>query len=204
MSWKQSTFVFISTNAEHDSGGVEDRWLPLMRELVARGATVQFLCMAEGPLAQAARDLGVGVAPYILDRWNVVRSRSRLRKYLKRYEPVCAHSTGVEADLLLRWAARKVPGVRIATTLTLADSQRTRRRGPINALMLRFDDAGLKSEDAVFLESEDLLDEVRASGVHADKIVLDPPAHDPDDLSRSVARHLEVYRGFIVSGRMKG
>lgn len=200
-SFRRSTFIFISTNSEHEPGGVEERWLAVMDALVKLGSTVHFLCFAESPLAAPARSLGVTVGPYILDKWNVIRSRSRLRKYLRRYEPVCAHSTGVEADLLLRWAARKVPNVRIAATISTPDPQHTRRRRPINALMLRFDEAGLHREDAVFLADESLLDEVRAAGVSLTSIVLDVPGTEGhgDELAASVTRHLEVYRMFMAS-----
>ena len=172
-----------------------------MSELVQLGSTVHFLCFAESPLAEPARSLGVTIAPYILDKWNVIRSRSRLRKYLKRYEPVCAHSTGVEADLLLRWAARKVPSVRIAATISTPDPQRTRRRRPIDALMFRFDEAGLSREDAVFLVREELLGEVLSAGVPAERIVLDvvdETAAD-DGFAQSVARHIDTYRRFMAS-----
>ncbi len=195
-----STFIFISTNAEHSPDGVEQRWLAVMSELVQRGSTVHFLCFAESPLAGPARSIGVTVAPYILDKWNIIRSRSRLRKYLRRYSPVCAHSTGVEADLLLRWAARKVPDVRIAATIAL-DPQRTRRRRPLDALMLRFDEFGLSREDAVFLTRENLLPEMLAAGVRADRIVLDVDVDGDaagDVNGGSVARHLAVYRGFMA------
>lgn len=200
-SFERSTFIFVSTNAQHEPGGVEQRWLAVMSELVQLGSTVHFLCFAESPLAEPARNLGVTIAPYILDKWNVIRSHSRLRKYLRRYEPVCAHSTGVEADLLLRWAARKVPNVRIAATISTPDPQHTRRRRPINALMLRFDEAGLGREDAVFLVRESLLDEVLAAGVPAEKIFLDKidVAEEGQGFERSVARHMNVYRGFMAS-----
>ena len=88
--WAQSTFVFVSTNTHPVQGGVEETWLAVMAELVRLGATVQLLCISGSGFADDARAAGVTVAPYILDKWNVVRSRSRLRKYLKRYEPVCA------------------------------------------------------------------------------------------------------------------
>jgi len=199
-SFEHSTFIFLSTNAEHAPDGVEQRWLALMSELVQRGSTVHFICFAESPLAEAARSLGVTVAPYILDKWNVVRSASRLRKYLRRYDPVCAHSTGVEGDLLLRWAARRVPTLCIAVTLD-ADPQRTRRRRPVDALMFRFDEAGLSREDAVFVTREDLIAEVLASGVPPERVILDPdPAsgHAADG-GTSVERHLEIYRIFMAS-----
>jgi hypothetical protein len=194
-SWERSTFVFISTNASHEEGGVEQTWLAVMAELVHLGASVQFICIADSPLAPHARSLGVTVAPYILDRWNVVRSRSRLRKYLVRYNPVVAHSTGTEADLLLRWAVRPLPQIAIATTLTVSEAQATRRRRPLDKLMRRFDETAIVRTDAVFVPSEDLVGEVQSAGVPAERIVLDPPGADP---AVSVKRHLSVYREFMA------
>jgi hypothetical protein len=194
-AWERSTFVFISTNTSHDEGGVEQTWLAVMAQLVSLGASVQFICIADSPLAPHARSLGVTVAPYILDRWNVVRSRSRLRKYLQRYEPVLAHSTGTEADLLLRWAVRPLPKIAIATTLTVAEPQATRRRRPLDSLMRRFDETAIARTDAVFVPTDDLVGEVQAAGVPAERVVLDPPGSDP---SASVKRHLAVYREFLA------
>ena len=195
MAWERSTFVFISTNTSHDKDGVEEAWLAVMARLVRLGASVQFICIADSPLAPHARSLGVTVAPYILDRWNVVRSRSRLRKYLRRYDPVVAHSTGTEADLLLRWAVRPLPTVAIATTLTVAQAQATRRRRPVDRLMRRFDETAIARTDAIFVPSEDLVGEVQSAGVAVDRIVLDPPSADP---TASVERHLAVYREFMA------
>jgi len=191
----ESTFVFISTNSRHEPGGAEERWLPVMQELASKGASVRFLCLQHTPMGEWARTLpGIEVDPYILDMWNVIRARSRLRKYLKRYVPVAAHSTGLEADLLLRWAARKVEVVSVVHTLT-ADPQGTRRRRPIDSLMRRFDEFGMRTQaDAVFVSMPELADEVRRAGVRAEQIVLDPP----DDERGSVKRHLDVYRGFMA------
>jgi hypothetical protein len=200
-TWEQSTFVFISANTQHEPGGVEENWLAVMAALVDRGAAVQFACVAESPLAEPARSLGVTVAPYVLDKWNVVRSRSRLRKYLKRYDPVCAHSTGTEADLLLRWAVRGVPHVLIATTLTRHLAQPTRRHRPVDLLMRRFDDTGIERTDAVFVPTPELAAEVTAAGLPAERVVIDPPTSDP---AASVERHIAVYRGFMAQRGLRG
>ena len=198
--WSETTFVFVTTNSVYGPGSVEERWLPVMSELVQLGASVQLLCDARSPLADVARSLGVTVGPYILDRWNVIRSRSRLRKYLIRYQPVAVHSTGIEADLLARWAARILPGVAVVTTLTDASPQATRRRRPMDALMRRFDEAGIGSSAAVFVTSEDLVGEVQAAGIPAEKIVLDPPEEGSSATpAASVARHLAVYRQLVAS-----
>lgn len=201
-AWSESTFVFISTNPRHDDGGIEDRWFDVMAELQRCGANVRFLCLMGSPAGERARVLGVDVDPYILDKWNVIRSRSRLRKYLRRYVPVAAHSTGLEADLLTRWAARKVPET--CTVLTLADdAQGTRRRRPIDALMRRYDEFGMNSVDAVFVESPALAEEVVTAGVRFERIVLDPPASTAEERRASVKRHVDVYRRFMA-GRGSG
>ena len=101
----------------------------VMAELARLGANVRFLCLMGSPAGERARKAGIDVDPYILDKWNVIRSHTRLRKYLKRYVPVAVHSTGLEADLLSRWAARKVPQTRTAVTLG-GDPQGTRRHHP--------------------------------------------------------------------------
>jgi hypothetical protein len=173
-----------------------------MEELARLGANVRFLCMMGSPAGERARKLGVNVDPYILDKWNVIRSRSRLRKYLRRYVPVAVHSTGLEADLLSRWAARKVPETRTAVTLS-GDPQGTRRRRPIDALMRRYDEFGMRSVDAIFVESSELSREVLAAGVAAERIILDPPAVTRDERSASVRLHIATYRLFLA-GRGAG
>ncbi len=198
MSWREATVVFVTTNTVYAPDGVEVRWLPVMSELVQLGASVQLLCDAHSPFAETARSVGVAVSPYVLDRWNVIRSRSRLRKYFVRYQPLAVHSTGLEADLLARWAARVLPDVAVVTTLTSGAWQRTRRRRPIDALMRRFDEAGLSTSAFVFVDAEPLVDEVRATGFPADRIVLDAPDEDPQGSpAGSVARHLEVYQALM-------
>jgi hypothetical protein len=202
--WRESTFVFVTTNTVYGPDGVEIRWLPVMSELVQLGASVQLLCDAHSPFAETARSVGVAVSPYVLDRWNVIRSRSRLRKYFVRYQPVAVHSTGLEADLLVRWAARVLPDVAVVTTLSSGAWQRTRRRRPMDALMRRFDEAGLSTSAIVFVDAQPLVDEVRATGFPAEKIVLDPPEEGASASPvASVARHLDAYATLLERPRSR-
>lgn len=200
--WSETTFVFISTNQQHSDGGVEDRWLPVMRELKAQGATVRFLCLMGSPVGERARAEGIGVDPYILDKWNLWRSRSRLRKYLIRYHPICVHSTGLEADLLLRAAVPFLPGTHICTTIPCTP-QCSRRRGFIDAIMRRFDERKICLSSAVFVECHEVAEEVRAAGVPERAIVMDPPADTPDDQRDSVERHIQVYMPFVAGRRRR-
>jgi hypothetical protein len=197
--WSDSTFIFISTNPRHDDGGVEDRWLAVMGELRRKGANVRFLCLMRSPAGERARAAGIEVDPYILDTWNVIRSRSRLRKYFKRYVPVAVHSTGLEADLLTRWAARKVPTVAIVHTLPV-DSQATRRKRPIDALFRRFDELGMRRSAAVFVPDDEIAVEVRGAGVDAARIVIDGVNAD---VGESVEAHIKLY-GRLMKERGSG
>ncbi len=193
--WQRATFLFISTQDTFEPGGVEDRWFALMEALVARGATVRFLAPLNTEIVERARELGFQVDPYMLDKWNVVRTRSRLRKYLKRYQPSVAHSTGAEADLLLRWAARRVETVRVAHTLRLVTGDGLRRTLAI--LGNRFAALGLGRARLVFAESEGLVQQALAAGIPQDLVLLDPPAAGAEDLLASVEQHLAVYRRLI-------
>lgn len=194
--WEDSTFVFISTNPEQFEGGAEEHWIPVMQALAAKGASVRFLTPMGSVAGEKARELpGIAVDPYILDKWNLVRSHTRLRKYLKRYVPVAAHSTGLEADLLLRWAARKVPETRVVHTIG-HDPQGTRRRRPVDALMRRFDEVGMRSAAAVFVADRNLYTEVIHAGVSADRVIVD--AVESGEPSETVRLHLETYRYFMA------
>lgn len=195
--WKDSTFIFISTNQVHHAAGVEERWIPVMRALGERGASVRFLSLMGSPMGEWARSLGIAVDPYILDEWNVIRSHTRLRKYLRRYRPVCAHSTGLEGDLMLRWAARKIPETSVAHTLA-GVQQPTRRRRPIESIMLRLDEFGMRSSAAVFVDTDGLAKEVVSAGVPRERVAL-----LPDDEGELVRVHLDTYRG-LMAGRGAG
>lgn len=189
--WSRATFLFISTATELEPGGVEERWFAVMRELVDRGAVVRLLAPLHTEVVERARELGFQVDPYMLDKWNVVRTRSRLRKYLKRYQPSVVHSTGTEADALLRWAARRVPGMRVVHTLRSVYTKGLRRTLAI--AVRRLAELNLGSARFVFAETDALVDIARAAGLPGERVMLDPPALDAPTLSASVRAHLDVY-----------
>ena len=189
--WKRATFLFISTQGTIEPGGVEERWFAVMAELVSRGATVRLLAPLHTDVVERARSLGFHVDPSMLDKWNVVRTRSRLRKYLRRYQPVVVHSTGVEADALLRWAARRVDGMRVAHTLRAAPTAGL--RGTLAVLVRRIATLGLGGARLVFAETDELVRTAVSAGLPVDSVILDPPASDTEMLQESVERHLFAY-----------
>jgi hypothetical protein len=193
--WQDSTFVFVSANPRIGAEDVEYGWIPVMRALAANGATVRLLVPQGSEIADDASSVGIHVDQYLLDRWNVVKARSRLRKYLRRYAPVAAHSTGVEADLMLRWAARRVPETEVVHTVT-DNKQGTRRSRPVDALMRRYDELGMRTAAAVFVSTSELVDEVRAAGVAQDRVHLVAAS----SASRAgVDAQMDVYRAMMAA-----
>jgi hypothetical protein len=189
--WTRATFLFISTQDTLEPGGVEERWFAVMAELVSRGATVRLLAPLNTEVVERARELGIQVDPYMLDKWNVVRTRSRLRKYLRRYQPTVVHSTGVEADALLRWAARRVEGMRVAHTLRAVCTSGLRRTMVV--LVRRVAELGLSHARLVFAETEELMQEAVSAGMRPADVLYDPPTTGPGTLAQSVRRHVDAY-----------
>jgi glycosyltransferase involved in cell wall biosynthesis len=165
--------LFMTSRSKPAPGRLERRMLAAMEELVRAGANVSFICRPESLAADTARDLGASVAVYELDRKNIVRTRSRLRKYLKRNAFHLAHSTGFAADALLRSAASGLP-VRIvnsyeASRLPLEEPERLRAR-----LRLWQEAKAVRRADALVVDTSYTADRLRAAGIEADRIMVDP------------------------------
>jgi glycosyltransferase involved in cell wall biosynthesis len=174
--FKDTTFLFITSRSAGDTlGRVERRWLRVMKALIERGATVLVICPLRAPLEDRARALGATIAPYRMDKRNLVRTRSRLRKYLKRYRPVVAHATGFHADLLLRRAARGLP-VKVAVSLMCGKWPPQGKR-PLSRLLRRRADArSLGRVDTFFVDCTALTADLTAAGVSPERVVFDPPS----------------------------
>jgi glycosyltransferase involved in cell wall biosynthesis len=174
--FRDSTFLFITSRSVGDTlGRVERRWLRVMKALIERGATVLVICPLRAPIEDRARALGATIAPYQMDKRNLVRTRSRLRKYLKRYRPAVAHATGFHADLVLRRAAHGLP-VKVAVSL-MCGKWPPQGRGPLSRLLRRRADArSLQRVDTFFVDCTALTAELTGAGVLPERIVFDPPS----------------------------
>jgi len=175
-TFKDTTFLFITSRSAGDTlGRVERRWLRVMKALVERGATVLVICPLRSPLEDRARALGATIAPYRMDKRNLVRTRSRLRKYLKRYRPVVAHATGFHADLVLRRAAHGLP-VKVVVSL-MCGKWPPEGRGFLSRLLRRRADArSLGRVDTFFVDCAALRSDLTVAGVSPERVVLDPPS----------------------------
>ncbi|MHB1340741.1 MAG: glycosyltransferase family 4 protein [Coriobacteriia bacterium] len=187
---RDHTIIFVTGKTGHTLGRIERRWLRVMEALVADGATVLVICALHAPIEDPARAVGATIAPIRLDKLNLIRTRSRMRKYIKRYRPPVAHSTGYEADVLLRWAAKDLP-VKVVTS-ALCATWPPKGLGAIDTwFRRRLDRRSLSRIDAFLVDCEDLAERVVAAGVARDRVVLDPP-------SVAIARMAEESRAAVT------
>lgn len=168
-AWDESTFVFVSSRSGASLGRIERRMLAVIGALLERGSTVFVICGPRSPLAEQATALGASVAAYRLEAAAYLRAASRLRKYLRRYRPVCVHSTGLRADLLIRWAARDLPVVVVNSIPCGAWP----RGGPIRR---RLDRRTLSRPDTLLADCEPLIAQLVAAGAPRERLTLDPPS----------------------------
>lgn len=175
--FKSQTFVFISSRRGQTMGRVERRMLRVMQALLDAGAQVNVICTPRGPLERTAREMGFEVAPYHLDAFNFLRTRSRVRKYLRRYAPVVVHSTGLEADLVARWAARELKTAAV-DSITCVDWPRAGATALSRSISRYLDASTIEHADAIVTDCATLAQKLREQGIPDEHIVLDPPSID--------------------------
>lgn len=172
-----STFVFVSSRTGPTMGRIERRLLRVIEALIERGAVIHLICTPRHPLATEAAAMGAEVAPYHLDKFNFLRTRSRLRKYLQRSGPVVVHSTGLQADLLSRWAAKNLPTAAVNSIACVAWPRQG--KGPVSTAIRRYLDRNTASGvDLFVVDSESLQQPLAELGIPADRILLDRPSID--------------------------
>jgi glycosyltransferase involved in cell wall biosynthesis len=185
------SFVFLSSRNGLALGRIERRMLKVMAELVRHGADVHFICPPDSPGVAPAREAGVVVAGYRLTKANYLRTRSRLRKYLRRYDPVVAHSTGFEADVLLRMAAEDLP-VKVINSVHCAAWPRKRTARSSATLRRRLDAKTLGRVDVLAADCTWIADQLAEAGLAVRRIMLDPPSVDLARVYREVEQPLEL------------
>jgi len=158
-------------------GRVERRLLRVMTALIAAGANVHVIGTPRSPLLAEAATLGAEIAPYHLDKLNYFRTRSRVRKYLERYHPIVVHSTGLEADLIVRWAARDMRTAAI-NSVTCVDYPRRGDSAFSSAVRHWLDTSSLARADAIVTDCAATSARLTDAGVAPERIVLDPPSID--------------------------
>lgn len=175
-------------------GRVERRILRVMAALLERGASVHLICAPKSPMESVAQALGAECAPYHLDRFNYVRTSSRVRKYLRRHNPVVVHSVGVEADIIARWAARDM---RVAAINTIPCTDWPRMgAGPISRAVGRWADVRtMHLSAAAIVDCRDLAKRLVDEGMPPDHLMVDPPSIDIGEvMEQSRQAGIEIQR----------
>jgi glycosyltransferase involved in cell wall biosynthesis len=185
------SFVFVSSNTGPALGRMERRMLKVMAALVAGGADVHFICPPDSPAVPLAREAGATVAGYKLTKANYLRTRSRLRKYLVRYHPVVAHSTGFEADVLLRMAAEDLP-VKVVNSVHCAAWPRRRTSRTSATLRRRLDAKTMPRVDALTADCPWIAEQVAAAGIEVRRVLLDPASIDLARVRRESEQPLKL------------
>ena len=174
---RPDTYVFVSSRSGPRLARAERRILEIMTTLVANGASVQLICTPRSPIEQLAHDAGAGLAPYHLDKLNVIRTRSRLRKFIRRYQPVVVHSTGWLADYLVRWAAAPLD-VPVVNTMHYRHWPPRGSTAIGTWLARRLSRYNLGRANAIMIDCQELRQPLIEAGVVPERIVYDPPSID--------------------------
>lgn len=201
--FKSSTFVFVSSRQSPTMGRVERRMIKVMAALVERGSTVLVICAPKSRMADAATAIGVEVAPYHLDRFNFIRTRSRVRKYLQRHRPVVVHSTGLEADLIARSAARDLPTAAV-NTITCVDWPRRGTSLLARGLRRWIDGRSLAHADAIVTDCKLLGSCLVDAGVDSERIMVDPPSIDIAEVQAQAAVDVSAAMPTRTTGPLVG
>lgn len=174
---RPASYVFVSSRRSPSMGRVERRILRVMKALVEEHAHVSLICTPRAPIESAARDMGVEVLPYHLDAFNYFRTRSRVKKYLQRQGAAVVHSTGLEADLIARWAAKELPTASV-NSITCVGWPRSGPT-PLSRYVRRFlDKSTLDQVDTFIVDAAALGRRLVEAGVPRERILLDPPSVD--------------------------
>ena len=206
--FSRRTFVFVSSHSASELGPVERGFVAIMAELVSLGASVHYIAPHDSAGIMAARAVGATVSPYMLGRRNVVRSVSRLRKYLRRLDPVVVHATGHEATVLVRLASRPLSCVVVETVLSDDWPPAGRNRAASRARRSVDLRTGGES-DFIITDSERSRRALVEAGYEASLITVEPlvteafkqqdPTVNGEDLtSRLVHRHLAIYERLMA------
>ncbi|MBE0477485.1 MAG: glycosyltransferase family 4 protein [Coriobacteriia bacterium] len=178
-SLRDATIVFVNNFPGPTYGGGEVRMLALVRACLEAGMHVHVICLPDSAVEREARELGATVNRYALHAPNFLRTRSRIRKYLKRYDAAIVQGTGYLTNILVRLAGAPVRALVLNTGSVEPDAP---RRAGASALAQFARDAVERLTrgrlDVMVTVSEAVAEEWAARGMPREKLVTIPSAID--------------------------
>lgn len=209
MTLASRCFVFVSSLRRGPLTPGERSMLKLMRALKAEGAAVHLICETDSPMLDPAHSGGIDAVSYRLSSVNLLRTRSRLRKYLRRHRPPVVHSIGTLADVLVRGAAWGLPVVTVSSIACDSWFGRARRYRPRAAVRRMVQIGTLRWADVLLADCAELEEALRRRRTSA-SVVLEPPTVDLARVTREAetapsmpqrSAPLVGYAGSLKAGR---
>lgn len=165
--------VFLNNFAGPGLGGGEVHLLNVARACIGAGMDVHVVCEPGGALVEAARGIGATVAPYRLGKANVLRTSSRMRKYVRRNGIRIVHSGGVLANAIARRASRGLPVCVVTTVQVEAGAAAADGAGRRGVWLRRLIERSTRSRTDRFIAvSEAVARALVADGVPRDRVIV--------------------------------
>lgn len=197
-SLKGVGIALLNNFAGPGMGGGEVHLLNVARACRDAGMDVHVICEPGGELESGARGLGVTVAPYRLGRRNMLRTVSRMRKYIVRNGIRIVHSGGVLANVVARLAARRL-SVCVVTTVQVESGAAAFDGAGRRGVWVRrgLERATRGRSDRFVTVSEAIARALVADGVPAGRVVV---AHNGVRVSDVLADALEAAPAALPQG----
>jgi len=205
---KGATIVFVDNFAGPGLGGGEVHMFRLIDACLEQGMYVHVICCPDTYVEQVARERGVTVARYHLSRRNLLRTASRIRKYLKRSGADIVHSNGFLTNLLARMAGGVLKTRVVNSVHCLPDAGLAAGESRLVASGRRFADRlTFGRVDILVSVSEAIWDQLAAMGLDPRRVRVIHSGVDVAEIERDATsgRMMETAPGLVVgvAGRLE-
>ena len=185
-SLEDATIVFVNNFPGQTLGGHEGRLHHVLRGCVEAGMMVHLICIPGSAMETLGRELGARVAPMNVGRANIIRTRSRIRKYLRRYDADIVQGTGYLTSVLARLAGGPLRTVVVSTASNMPDAPRhSGESASVFAFRQLLERWTARKNDLTIVVSKAIGDALIESGAPRESVVVIRTAVIPDALLRA-------------------
>lgn len=187
-SLRDTTIVFVNNFPGETLGGHEGRLRHVLRGCVEAGMMVHVICLPGSGMAALGAEVGARVAPMALGRPNIIRTASRIRKYLKRYGADIVQGTGYLTSILARMAGGPLRTIVVSTASNMPDAPRhSGESATVFALRQRVERRTAARSDVTIVVSRAIGDALVELGTPAGKVAVIKTAIVPELLRQAAA-----------------